>query len=177
MRGVAKLQREIAGGVANQVGFHDRPKEWLQRHDATVFAHAARDPVNARKGLQRMFAETGLVATVGLQDVVVVQTKDAVLVMQRGKDQSVQTVAQADKASESLQTITKSVSTITQMNIQIATAAEQQTAVAADISRSIHQIAQLADQAANNASELAKSTGELTGLEQRLSALVSRFRV
>ena len=104
-------------------------------------------------------------------------TKDAVLVMQRGKEQSVQTVAQADKASESLQTITQSVSTITQMNIQIATAAEQQTAVAADISRSIHQIAQLADQAANNASELAKSTGELTGLEQRLSALVSRFRV
>ena len=104
-------------------------------------------------------------------------TKEAVLVMQRGKEQSVQTVAQADKASESLQTITKSVSTITQMNIQIATAAEQQTAVAADISRSIHEIAQLADQAANNASELAKSTGELTGLEQRLSVLVSRFRV
>jgi methyl-accepting chemotaxis protein len=104
-------------------------------------------------------------------------TKDAVLVMQRGKEQSVQTVAQADKASESLQTITKSVSTITQMNIQIATAAEQQTAVAADISRSIHEIAQLADQAANNASELAKSTDELGSIEQRLSALVQRFRV
>ncbi|MBU2112776.1 MAG: cache domain-containing protein [Gammaproteobacteria bacterium] len=104
-------------------------------------------------------------------------TKEAVQVMQRGREQSLQTVEQADQASESLQTITKSVSTITQMNIQIATAAEQQTAVAADISRSIHQIAQLADQAANNASELAKSTGELTGLEQRLSALVSRFRV
>ena len=104
-------------------------------------------------------------------------TKDAVLVMQRGREQSLQTVEQADQANESLHTITKSVSTITQMNIQIATAAEQQTAVAADISRSIHEIAQLADQAANNASELAKSTGELTGLEQRLSALVSRFRV
>ena len=104
-------------------------------------------------------------------------TKDAVLVMQRGKEQSVQTVAQADQASESLQTITKSVSTITQMNIQIATAAEQQTAVAADISRSIHEIAQLADQAANNASELAKSTDELGSIEQRLSALVQRFRV
>lgn len=104
-------------------------------------------------------------------------TKDAVQVMQRGKEQSVQTVAQADKASESLQTITKSVSTITQMNIQIATAAEQQTAVAADISRSIHEIAKLADQAANNASELANSTSELTELERRLSTLVQRFRV
>ena len=104
-------------------------------------------------------------------------TKDAVQVMQRGREQSLQTVEQADQANESLQTITKSVSTITQMNIQIATAAEQQTAVAADISRSIHQIAQLADQAANNATELANSTGELTELERRLSVLVSRFRV
>lgn len=104
-------------------------------------------------------------------------TKDAVQVMQRGREQSLQTVAQADQARESLQTITKSVSTITQMNIQIATAAEEQTAVAADISRSIHEIAQLADQAANNASELASSTGELTDLEKRLSALVQRFKV
>jgi len=104
-------------------------------------------------------------------------TKEAVLVMQRGREQSLQTVKQADNASESLQTITKSVSTITQMNIQIATAAEQQTAVAADISRSIHEIAQLADQAANNASELATSTGDLTELERRLNTLVQRFRV
>ena len=104
-------------------------------------------------------------------------TKDAVQVMQRGREQSIQTVTQADQARESLQTITKSVSTITQMNIQIATAAEEQTAVAADISRSIHEIAQLADQAANNASQLASSTGELTELERRLSALVQRFKV
>ena len=97
--------------------------------------------------------------------------------MQRGREQSLQTVKQADNANESLQTITKSVSTITQMNIQIATAAEQQTAVAADISRSIHEIAQLADQAANNASELATSTGDLTELERRLNTLVQRFRV
>ncbi len=103
--------------------------------------------------------------------------QEAVQVMQRSREQSLQTVQQADKASESLQTITKSVSTITQMNIQIATAAEQQTAVAGDISRSIHEIAQLADQAANNASELAKSTAELTTLERRLSTLVQRFRV
>ena len=104
-------------------------------------------------------------------------TKDAVQVMQRGREQSIQTVAQADQARESLQTITNSVSTITQMNIQIATAAEEQTAVAGDISRSIHEIAQLADQAANNASQLASSTGELTELERRLSALVQRFKV
>lgn len=104
-------------------------------------------------------------------------TRAAVQVMHRSREQSLDTVAPADKASESLQTITKSVSTITQMNIQIATAAEQQTAVAGDISRSVHEIAQLADQTANNASELARSTLELTTLERRLSNLVQRFKV
>ncbi|CAM3677024.1 methyl-accepting chemotaxis protein [Rheinheimera salexigens] len=104
-------------------------------------------------------------------------TKEAVIVMQRGRQQSIQTIEQAGKASASLQTITQSVSTITQMNMQIATAAEQQTAVSADISRSIHDIAGLADQAAVNAETLAQSTRELASLEQRLSALVQAFRV
>lgn len=104
-------------------------------------------------------------------------TRAAVQVMHRSREQSLRTVEQADKASESLQTITKSVSTITQMNIQIATAAEQQTAVAGDISRSIHEIAQLAEQAADNASLLANSTLELTTLERRLSSLVQRFKI
>lgn len=104
-------------------------------------------------------------------------TKEAVIVMQRGRQQSLQTIEQADKASASLQTITQSVSTITQMNMQIATAAEEQTAVSADISRSIHDIAGLADQAADNAATLAKSTRELAELEQRLSLLVQKFQV
>ncbi|MAD75583.1 MAG: chemotaxis protein [Rheinheimera sp.] len=104
-------------------------------------------------------------------------TKAAVQVMQRSREQSLQTVQQADKASGSLKTITGSVSTITQMNIQIASAAEQQTSVAGDISHSINQIAQLADQATKNAADLSAATGQLTELEQRLIDLVQRFKV
>ncbi|VVP54291.1 Methyl-accepting chemotaxis protein McpP [Pseudomonas fluorescens] len=104
-------------------------------------------------------------------------TRAAVQIMHRSREQSLHTVEQADKTRESLQTITKSVSTITQMNIQIAAAAEQQTAVAGDISRSIHEIALLAEQAADNASLLANSILELTTLERRLSSLVQRFKI
>lgn len=46
-----------------------------------------------------IFAETGLVATVGLQDVVVVQTKDAVLVSAKDKVQDIKKVVQQLKAS------------------------------------------------------------------------------
>jgi mannose-1-phosphate guanylyltransferase len=41
-----------------------------------------------------VFAETGLVATLGLSDVIVVQTKDAVLVASRGHVQDVKTIVQ-----------------------------------------------------------------------------------
>lgn len=50
-----------------------------------------------------VFAETGMVATVGIDDVVVVQTKDAVLVVKRDQVQDVKKVVEAlkkDKRSE-----------------------------------------------------------------------------
>lgn len=46
-----------------------------------------------------VFAETGLVATVGLQDVIVVQTKDAVLVAAKDKVQDVKHIVQQLKAA------------------------------------------------------------------------------
>lgn len=46
-----------------------------------------------------VFAETGLVATVGLQDVIVVQTKDAVLVAAKDKVQDVKAIVQQLKAA------------------------------------------------------------------------------
>ena len=46
-----------------------------------------------------VFAETGLVATVGLQDVIVVQTKDAVLVASKDQVQDVKHIVQQLKAA------------------------------------------------------------------------------
>lgn len=104
-------------------------------------------------------------------------TREAVQVMQRGRERSLETVEHAARASESLGTITHSVSTITQMNTQIASAAEEQTAVANEISKSIHQIAEIADSASRNAEKLAETSDSMVDLEQRLSRLISKFRV
>lgn len=57
------------------------------------------DVLNVGSKNNYVFAETGLVATVGLQDVVVVQTKDAVLVAAKDKVQDIKKVVQQLKAS------------------------------------------------------------------------------
>jgi len=57
------------------------------------------DVLNVGSQNNYVYAETGLVATVGLQDVVVVQTKDAVLVAAKDKVQDIKTVVQRLKAA------------------------------------------------------------------------------
>ncbi|MBR9830195.1 MAG: HAMP domain-containing protein [Oceanospirillales bacterium] len=103
--------------------------------------------------------------------------RKAVTEMQNSQTQSRETIVRADNARSSLQQITHSVSTITEMNTQIASAAEEQTAVADEISKSVQQIADIADQATRNAEELAGTTSQMSDLERHLNDLVSRFRV
>ncbi len=104
-------------------------------------------------------------------------TRDAVSVMQRSREASVDTVKRAAGANESLETIARSVGTITEMNTQIASAAEEQTAVANEVSQSIQKIADTAEHGKRNADEVANTSERMASLEQRLNQLVSRFRV
>ncbi|MGY8873170.1 MAG: methyl-accepting chemotaxis protein, partial [Pseudomonadales bacterium] len=103
--------------------------------------------------------------------------REAVGVMDTSKAQSVATVERAAQASGSLTTITGSVSTITQMNTQIASAAEEQTAVADEISQNVQQVADIAEHSANNADALSSTTKEMSALEQRLMRIVNQFKV
>lgn len=103
--------------------------------------------------------------------------REAVGVMNTSKAQSVATVERAAQASRSLSVITESVSTITQMNTQIASAAEEQTAVADEISQNVQQVADIADHSADNAEDLSSTTKEMSALEQRLMRIVNQFKV
>ncbi len=79
--------------------------------------------------------------------------------------------------NHSLQTITQSVSLITEMNTQIASAAEEQTSVTEEIHRNIPHVADIAESAASSAEELAATSSELSQLEDNLSRIVSQFKV
>ena len=81
------------------------------------------------------------------------------------------------KAGNSLGNITQAVSNIQSMNLQIAAAAEEQSAVAEEISRSILSVRDISEQTATASNETAASSAELARLGSQLQALVSRFRV
>jgi len=81
------------------------------------------------------------------------------------------------RAGGSLGNITRTVSAIQAMNQQIAAAAEQQSAVAEEINRSVLNVRDVSEQASAASEETAASSAELARLGVHLQTLVGRFRV
>ena len=81
------------------------------------------------------------------------------------------------RAGGSLETITRTVSSIQAMNQQIATAAEQQSATAEEINRSVMNVRDISDQTSAASEETASSSVELARLGTHLQGLVGRFRL
>ena len=81
------------------------------------------------------------------------------------------------RAGESLGNITRTVSTIQGMNQQIAAAAEQQSAVAEEINRSVLNVRDVSEQTSAASEETAASSIELARLGTHLQGLVGRFKV
>ncbi|PAU64198.1 chemotaxis protein [Pseudomonas indica] len=104
-------------------------------------------------------------------------TLQAVDAMRRASDMGEQTSLQANQAGESLDAIATLIGTINSMNAQIASAAEEQTAVAEEINRSVHQIAVAVDGVADDASQGAQTAQELKALGEQLQRLVGQFRI
>ncbi|WP_223533874.1 MULTISPECIES: methyl-accepting chemotaxis protein [unclassified Pseudomonas] len=113
----------------------------------------------------------GLVA--GLQN----GTQQVSAVMNNSRVLTDSSVALTRKAGESLENITRTVSSIQSMNQQIAAAAEQQSAVAEEISRSIINVRDVSEQTAAASDETAASSVELARLGNQLQMMVSHFRV
>ncbi|MDB6144385.1 MAG: methyl-accepting chemotaxis protein [Pseudomonas sp.] len=86
-------------------------------------------------------------------------------------------VALTRKAGNSLESITHTVAGIQAMNQQIAAAADQQSAVAEEISRSILNVRDVSEQTASASQQTASSSVELARLGNQLQVMVSYFRV
>ena len=103
--------------------------------------------------------------------------QDAVVAMSRSSDTGKTTGELANEAGTSLDAIGQLIETIDDMNAQIASASEEQTAVAEEISRSMTQIAQAVDEVADDAQGGAQTARSLTALGDRLGGLVKQFRI
>jgi len=110
---------------------------------------------------------------VRLQD----SSKNAVHAMEDGRSQTEASVKQAAKAGTSLETITQAISHISDMNTQIASAAEEQSAVAEEINRNITAISDVAEQNAAASNQITASSEELSRLACNLQSHIAQFEV
>lgn len=103
--------------------------------------------------------------------------KNAVMAMASAQQQASTGSVSVEKASHSLHVIAAEVTSIYDMNTQIATAAEEQSAVAEEINRNITAISTIADNTANGATQTAQSSEELVRLTAELQRLVNQFKL
>ncbi len=104
------------------------------------------------------------------------RAKEAVTVMAKGKKQAIASVEQASSANVSITTISERIDTISDMNHQIAGAAEEQTAVAEEINRNINNITEVTNTTSIGARHTSEACKELLELADQLRTSVGQFR-
>lgn len=98
--------------------------------------------------------------------------RKAVEVMGASRDKVASSVNQAGKAANSLQSITDAVNIISDMSAQIATAVEQQSAMADEVNRSITTIRATAEHTTVNSEAMEKASRDMAGLATDMRQLV-----
>ncbi len=103
-------------------------------------------------------------------------TREVVRVMEDSQHKTDQSVEHAAKAAQALETITQAVSVINDMNTQIASAAEEQSAVAEDTT-ACDQYRPGANEVAGGADESSAASAGLTKLAEQQRRLINQFKV
>ncbi|WP_419555282.1 methyl-accepting chemotaxis protein [Pseudomonas putida] len=104
-------------------------------------------------------------------------THEVVEAMQDGAEQAKAGVQQVGQASAALNKIGEAVSVITDMNLQIASAAEQQSAVAEEVSRNVSVIRTVSEGLSTQVEEARQVSQNLNEQAQRQHQLAEQFRV
>ena len=116
------------------------------------------------------------------------EIEDLILTLQQGSDNAVNSMALNQKsieglvskavdATNSLKEITNSVSSITEMNTLIATAAEQQSHVVNEINSNVHNIQQVSENTAEGSEQVSQASQEIAQLSEKLTSMVRQFKV
>ncbi|WAJ35736.1 methyl-accepting chemotaxis protein [Pseudomonas sp. GOM7] len=136
------------------------------------FAVVADEVRNLAQRTQGSVEEIRLVIE-GLQN----GTREVVSTMQSSYHQAQGSVDQVQKAVAALQRISQAVSVITDMNLQIASAAEEQSSVAEEINRNVAAIRDVTEAITAQAGESAQVSQNLNRLANHQQGLMDQFRV
>ncbi len=102
---------------------------------------------------------------------------EAVTVMQTSNEKTNNSVSIAAEAGEALNTINHAVNNITDMNLQIASAAEEQGAASEEINRNVININEIAQQTTERSLQTAEASERLASLSTELQTLVKQFKI
>ena len=104
------------------------------------------------------------------------QAESAVSMIQHGQTRITETVSQASEAGQALTRITESIGAISGMTTQIATAAEEQSAVVSDISSNVVSIDHLAQDTTQHADVTTDLSGRLAQAMSQVTCELKHFR-
>lgn len=104
------------------------------------------------------------------------RAQEAVKVMNENQAQSQAGVENASRVNDSLQNINTAIEEISDLNTQIASAADEQSHVAEEVNRNIQQISQCTDAAVGGSEQVARASEDLTRLATQLRDLADRFK-
>ncbi|WP_413699986.1 methyl-accepting chemotaxis protein [Psychromonas sp. KJ10-10] len=102
---------------------------------------------------------------------------NAVEAMSTTKTSCEQTAENTDRVTESLDTMSNFIVEINDLSTQIATASEEQSAVSEEVSRNMNNIHQMVQELKNNGQATVDSTENLTMANEKLDALVKKFKL
>ncbi|HGM5582283.1 TPA: methyl-accepting chemotaxis protein [Pseudomonas putida] len=103
-------------------------------------------------------------------------TRDVVDAMQAGQRQAQDNAQRMDQALPALQRIGEAVAVISDMNLQIASAAEEQSAVAEEVNRNVAGIRDVTESLSGQAEESARISQALNRLANQQQVLMEQFR-
>ena len=101
----------------------------------------------------------------------------AVTAMQSGQERAHQVVSEAHAAEQALGRIARHIEQLNDMNIQIATATEEQSSVVGEINRNVDEINNLTLASAAIAEELTTTSRTLRELSHQLDTLLGQFQL
>ena len=104
-------------------------------------------------------------------------SQESVGAMQQSSEFASRSQALASEADQALQQIAERVGQINEMNLVIASAAEEQAQVAREVDRNLVAIRDIAEQSADGASQTSSASDELARLATDLNGMVQRFRL
>ncbi len=97
--------------------------------------------------------------------------------MEKSRETARSTVDEAARAGDALSRISESVNRIVEMNAQVASAAEEQTATSDDITQRVTSVNNVVSESVSAVEQISRASDELAAMGERLKGLVGRFSV